>query len=268
MVGREHKVGEENYLLEHVLPAKAGKDKQGYVSLHHLEVLMAKYPKDIPILYRKVLDERPILDSSLLAAYVHDSKLSDKEKMDLFLYAAKHKDINHRLPALEALKDLDKKRFSSLLLTEMESLPEDTKDASYWTCPEAKIARLAIECDDPQVWKLLEKVAKRSVLGLRMELVNHFSDPKDPRHRHERLRLLASFLDDSALRDVRTNAKLGGPSAGFPYEQIEVRDFAALQIARLLGIEIELDPERTAEEWAKIRTRVQEALKLELGKTK
>ena len=52
------------------------------------------------------------------------------------------------------------------------------------------------------------------------------------------------------------------------YEQIEVRDFAALQIAEMLGIKIKDDPKRTPAEWAKIRAQVQEAMKRELGKEK
>src|SRR5262249_59382198 len=133
---------------------------------------------------------------------------------------------------------------------------------------EAHIAKLAMESDDPRVWQMLEKVARRSVLGLRMELLNHFSDPKDNRHRPERLRLLANFLDDSALRDVDSSGKFDGPGAAFPYHKIEVRDFVALEIAYMLGIEIELNLERTPEEWAKIRSQVQEVLKRELSKTK
>jgi hypothetical protein len=264
---KAQKVGEESYLLDHVLRVDGAEGKRGQISAHLLNAIQAKYPKQIPSLYQKVLDKRPELDSWGLVDAVLHCKLSDKDKLDLFIRAVKHKDSNHRLPALRAINKLDKKEFNSLLLATIESFPKDVP-GPYWTCPEAFIAGLAMESDDSRVWQTLEKVARRSALGLRMELLNHFWDPKDNRHRRERLRLLASFLDDAALRDEHSNAKLAGPGAGFPYDKIEVRDFVAAQIARILGIEIELKLDRTPEEWAKIRRLVQEGLERELGKTK
>ncbi len=264
---KARKVGEESYLLDHVLPAEDKEGRQGQVSAHLLNVIQARYPKHIPSLYRKALDKRPELDSTMLASALLGCPLPATEKVDLLLYAAKHRDNNHRLPALNALKELDKKQFTSLLLATIESFPKDVP-GSYWTCPEARIAKLAVATDDPQVWQTLEKVARRSALGLRMELFNEFSNPKDNRHRPERLRLLGSFLDDAGLRDEDSSAKFDGPGAGFPYHKIEVRDFAALELARLLGIDIELNLERTPEDWAKIRSQVQEVLKRELSKAK
>jgi hypothetical protein len=82
------------------------------------------------------------------------------------------------------------------------------------------------------------------------------------------LRLLAGFLDDAALRDEASDKRFDGPGAGFPYRKIEVRDAVALDIARLLGIQVEENPGRTPEEWAQIRSRVREALKRELGQAK
>jgi hypothetical protein len=264
---RARKVGEEAYLLEHVLPAGNKEGRHTEPSAQLLRVIMAKYPKHIPSLYKRVLDKRPELDSWTLVDAVLQMKLSDKEKLDLFLHAAKHKDTNHVLPALRAIKQLDKKQFNSLLLATIEGFPNDVP-GPYWKCREAFIAGLAIESDDARMWQALEKVARRSALGLRMELLNHFGDPEDKRQRRERLQLLASFLGDAALRDKHSNAKFSGPGAGFPYDKIEVRDFVALQIARLLGIEIELKLDRTPEEWAKIRRQAQEGLERELGKTK
>jgi hypothetical protein len=264
---KAQKVGEETYLLSHVLPPQAKEGKPGHISPHLLNVVLAKYPKHIPSLYRKVLDERPELDSWLLADAFLRCKLPNKDKLDAFLHAAKHKDNQHRLPAFHAIKDLDKKEFTSLLITTIEGFPKDVPGA-YWLCPEAHIAGLAIESEDPRVWQILEKVAKRSALGLRMELLNHFSDPKDDRHRPERIRLLASFLDDAALRDEDSDKRFEGPGAGFPYHKIEVRDFVALQIAYMLRIEVELNLERTPEQWAKIRSQVQETMKQEMDKAK
>ena len=61
-----------------------------------------------------------------------------------------------------------------------------------------------------------EKVARRSALGLRMELLHHLGDATETRHRKERLRLLAAFLNDDALRDRANDGKFNGPGAGAP----------------------------------------------------
>ncbi len=203
----------------------------------------------------------------MLADAVLQCKLPDKDKLDQFLYAANRKDLNHRLPAFYAIKDLDKKRFTSLWLATVEAFPKDVP-GPYWKCPQADIASMAIEADDPRVWQTLERVAKRSALGLRMELLRSVGAPGDKRHRLERLRLLACFLDDATLRDEDSSSKFAGPGAGFPYHKIEVRDFVALEIAQLLGNDVEWNLERTPEQWAKIRSQVQEALKREFSKTK
>jgi hypothetical protein len=47
---------------------------------------------------------------------------------------------------------------------------------------------------------------------------------------------------------------------------LTVRDFAALEIARMLDVEIEYKQDRTPEEWTKVRDRVREALKREQSK--
>jgi hypothetical protein len=257
-------VGEERYLLDHVLPRDG---KAGQVDSHQLRVLLARYPKHIPVLYRTVLDKRPEVDSWPLAEAVTRSKLPAKEKLGLVLYAAGHKDNRHRLPAFRALKELDQKQFDALLLATIKALPDDVP-GPYWTCPESYIARLANESDEPQVWQALGEVAKRAAVGFRMQLLNHFADPRDKRHRPERLRLLAGFLDDDAARDRESSKKYDGPCAGFHYHRLAVRDFVAMELADLLGIEVELNPDRTPDEWAGIRHKVRESVEQALAKPK
>jgi hypothetical protein len=138
----------------------------------------------------------------------------------------------------------------------------------YWLCTEAYFARLATGSDDPQVWEALEKATKRAALGFRMELLNNFVDSRDTRHRAEVLRLLAGFLDDDAVRDTKSSDKYDGPCAGSQYQKFAVRDFVATKLASVLGIEIELNPERTPDKWAKIREKVRQAVDKELAKAK
>ncbi len=256
------KVGEERYLLDHVLPGEgAGTQPDAYP----LRVLLAKYPKHIPALYRTVLDNRPELDSWSLAETVTRSKLPAKEKLGLFLYAAGHKDNRHRLPALRAIKELDQKRFDALLLATIKAFSDDVP-GRYWTCPEAYIAQLVNESDELQVWQTLEKAAKRAAVGFRMQLLGQFANPRDRRHWPERLRLLAGFLDDDASRDTESSEKYDGPGAGFTYQRLAVRDFVAMELAQLLEIEVERNPDPTLAEWAGIRRKIREAVEQALAK--
>jgi hypothetical protein len=262
---KARKVGEEAYVLDRVLPPAVKDGKRAHVSAHLLRVISVKYPGHVPALYRTVLDDRPDLNSWGLAEALARSSVPAKEKLDLLLAGVRHKEPAHRVPALRALKDLDKRQFDALLLATIEGFPTDVKD-EYWICPEAAIARLAVESDDPRVWAVLEKAARRSSLGLRMELLNQFGDPRDARRRAERLRLLGAFLDDAEVRDNKSDARFDGPGAGFPYDRIAVRDFVADTLAGLLGVEVELKLDRTEVEWAEVRGKVRDALKRELGK--
>jgi hypothetical protein len=264
---KAQKQGEEAYLLARVLPPAPKDDERAIVNVHLLRVIAAKYPKHVPTLYRKVLNERPDLDSWSLAKALAGGAIPAKDKLELFVAGAEHKDYAHRLPALREIKKLDQKRFDAILLATIESFPKDVS-GEYWLCREGPIAGLAVESDDPKVWPTLEKVAKRSSLGLRMELLNHFGDSRELRHRAERLRLLSAFLDDAEVRDVKADKRYHGPGGGFPYDRIEVRDFVALELASLLEIEVELKLDRTSEEWAKVREKVREALKQEFDKKK
>jgi hypothetical protein len=261
------KVGEERYLLEHVLPRDSKEGERAEVNVQQLRRILIKYPKHIPTLYRTVLDKRPEVDSWPLAEAVRRSKLPAKEQLTLFLYAAEHKDNQHRLVAFWGIKELDQKRFDALVLAAIQGLPKDVA-GPYWTCPEARFAQLAAESDEPQVWPALEKAARRAAVGLRMELLNHFADARDKRHWSERLRLLAAFLDDATSRDSGSSKKYEGPCAGFMYHKVEVRDFVAMELADLLGIEVELNPKRTPAEWARIRRQVRESVEQALGKPK
>jgi hypothetical protein len=82
------------------------------------------------------------------------------------------------------------------------------------------------------------------------------------------LRLLASFLDDDAVRDMKSSDKYEWWSAGSDYQKLAVRDFVAMELSYLFRIDVELNLERTPDEWAKIRREVRQAVDKELAKEK
>jgi hypothetical protein len=149
-----------------------------------------------------------------------------------------------------------------ILLATLDALPR-TPTVPYWKCPEAAFAHLVMATDDPRAWTMLEKVAKRSDVGLRMEFLEkmNYSYVGD-RQRQQRLEFLAAFLKDAEAPDVKANPKMfDGPYAGFMFRRLEVRDLAAEKIASILGMPDRPDRDWTPEQWKKLRNQVEQALK-------
>jgi hypothetical protein len=122
---KTEKVGEEQHLLDRVLPPVGQEWGTLWPRPLPLRLIVAKYPNRPPGLYRTVLDKRPDVQSWPLAEAVAKSSLPAKDQLALFEVAGKHKDLDHRLPALRELKGLDAKRFDALLLATVEGLPKD-----------------------------------------------------------------------------------------------------------------------------------------------
>jgi len=76
---KARKVGEETYFLSHVLPE--GGDSPNSLML---DIIVRKYPKHLPKLYKTILDERPKMQSWPLAEAVAKSSLPDDKKRELF----------------------------------------------------------------------------------------------------------------------------------------------------------------------------------------
>lgn len=264
---KAEKIGEEQYILGRVLPPAVKEEDALQPWPVLLRLIVAKYPKRLPELYRTVLEKRPDVQIDDLAVAVARSSLSTKDKFELLVSTGKHKDFDHLLPALRELKKLDAKGFDALLLVTVEGLPKDV-DKPYWQCSEAEVAQLVMASDDPKVWAALEAAIKRASLGLRMELLHNLVDRDKPRRRTEQLRLLAAHLDDTEVRDEKDDKRFDGPGAGSPYPRITAGDAVSLDLGWLLGVEIPQNVHRTAAEWAEVREKVRKAVKAELDKAK
>lgn len=261
------RVGEEAYVLTHVLTPDITVEGTGEV--HHtkwpnnlmLRIITVKYPHHLPKLYRTVLDERPYMQSWPIAEAISRSSLPSQKKWEVFLQASTHENLDHRRAALHALQQLDSQQFLKLLLATLESLP-NTPMQPYWRCSEGTVAHLVLATDDPRAWRVLRTVAKRADVGLRMTFLNVMTDaPNEDHRRQQRLEFLAAFLDDTAVRDEQSNRELfNGPYAGFMFPRLAVRDFAAMQIARILKLSIEPKADWTAQEWEAFRSRVKATL--------
>jgi hypothetical protein len=280
------KIGEEQYAVDHVLPRKSGEEDGKVKTDHLLHLIALKYPKRLPKLYRTVLEEHPSVSSFELAHAIGKSKLTKQEKLALFLDTAGRPNTKHRFNAIYQIKNIDKERYTKLLLETLENLPQDIDQGWYLTCPEARYANLASESVDPLIWKALEKATKRACVGLRCELLNYaacrhedgldswfvlyaavryLDDEVSDEQRKRLLTFLATFLDDDTVRDTSSDSKKYDGRGGLDFDPpIAVQDVAAMAMAPYLNMEIQYDLHRTREEWAKVREQVRQAWKREL----
>jgi hypothetical protein len=253
------KVGEEAYLLAHILPRD---NKAEWPHDHPLRVLVKKYPKDLPKLYRDVVDGRPRIQSWPLAEAVALSALPLGQKVELFLHGARTKQGWHRLAALQHLKGLAPERFLALLLDNLDGLPE-TPEGPQWESPAGYYAAWVVQTDDPRAWRALERAARRCDVGQRTELLAVLGYRSfGQRQRQRRVALLAAFLEDAAVMDAPSNpGKSPRPLAVFGITRLEVRDLAAWGIASVLGMPADPEPDWGPKEWAELRSRVRQAIK-------
>lgn len=253
---RAQKGGEEAYLAAHVLPAESdganpnGEWPNGIV----LWVLEARYPRKLGQVYRTVLDERPRVESWPVVEAIARSALPREEKARLFLYGATHKRVGQRRPPLWHLKDVAPARFVALLVEALNAMPR-TPPVPYAYCPEASLSYLVSQTDDPKGWDALEEAARRADAGLRLELLLGLDAAHargKPRQRG--VAFLAKFLDDAEVRDVAAEPeKFAGRCAGGDFPRLEVRNFAAVQLASALKIAAAPREDWTPEQWANLR---------------
>jgi hypothetical protein len=138
-----------------------------------------------------------------------------------------------------------------------EKFPDDVNEA-YWTCPQAPFSHVVMEIERDDIWIAYLRLARRSSVGLRMEMIN----PMDysyikTKNRERRLAFLAAFLDDESVRDKSRNSnKYDGPCAAFTIPKIQVRNFVAEEIALILEMNESPNEFWTDEQWDGLRGKV------------
>lgn len=259
-------MGEEAYLQNLITPMGSDLWRMNRASEYLLDLIVMKYPGILPVLYRRVLDEKPQFSSQMIVGALLRSKLPLKEQLDLFVYGAKHPNTLHKLFALRALQVADPLQCNGLLIAAIDSLPVDVVGL-YAGSPEVAIVELANGTDDPLVWKAAIQAAKRSVVGLRMEMLDQFASLAKDGQRMNRLQLLNAFLDDSTLRNMRFSRKYDG-SAGSRFMMLEVGNFAAMHIAAMLGIPVTVTPMSPEADFVALRTQAIKTVQMELAPPK
>jgi hypothetical protein len=165
---------------------------------------------------------------------------------------------------LQNLAKVDDKACIQLLAPLLDEMPKDSS-GPYWTCPEAGFTHVVMQVEDDEAWRKYVRAAKRSSVGLRMEMMNPLCYTYiGEKNRERRLAFAAVFLVDTTLRDMASDkTKFEGPCAAFTIPKITVRDFAAMKIAEILGLEESPDEFWTSNQWEALRKKVSAKLAAE-----
>jgi hypothetical protein len=254
---RTKKVGEEAHALAHVLPTG-----ERWPNEHLLRIVQKKYPHNLPTLYRTALDRPPQMQGTRVTLALCYSELPRNQKMELLIQGARHEIRANRELAIGVISGLDQDFFIEVTLKMLEGLPRTPK-GSYWRCPEEQVVYLVLHTDDNRVWNALEKAARRVDVGLRMQLLKRAATSGDTKQcRPQRLAFLKSFLDDATLRDVDSDPdRFVAVPAGDGFPRLEVRNYAAMELAELLKLKRIPQPTWDDKQWARFRDEVRQALK-------
>ena len=218
-----------------------------------LWILGELYPRSLLVLCSKIpaaaTAAAPLFS---LADAIADSKLARQEKADALVGLCTHlTDYRRQRYALQRLARLDEPRCVTLLRPILAKLPRDANEP-YWTCEAAYYTQVVMELHDDETWKEYLAIAKRAAVGLKLEMLKsmNYSYIGDT-NRGRRLVFLAAFLEDATVRDMAADSfKYDGPCAAYTIETIEVRDFAAMQIASLFDFDDRPTEFWTKDQWA------------------
>lgn len=231
-----------------------------------IHIVAKKFPDELPGLCAEfAAHANPDAQPYDLAEALAESSLPKEVRVRELSKFAAHGSLEHKRCVLQNLAKLDEKVCSALLLPILAALPKDAT-GPYWTCPEAGFTHVVVEIEDIEVWRRYLQVAKRSSIGLRMEMMNPLNYSYiGKKNLNRRLAFLAAFLDDNGLRDMSgERGQFQGPCAGFTIPRLAVRDLAGMILASLLGMKETPDEFWTNAQWEELRHKVRARLKDEV----
>ncbi|HVK14583.1 MAG TPA: hypothetical protein VM597_37945 [Gemmataceae bacterium] len=245
------KVGEETYLIRHVLRPRQDVDEGRRVNRLILDVMAHKYPNQLPELYRRILRDRPEDYVPAIGAAVLGSALSAETKRALFLEGAGRPDIEVRTDAVHRLCQFDRPRGLKLLMAELVRAADDPPGEMVPLSPD-RLAGMVQETNEPAAWAALATTAKRTRVEWRRGYLDNLLWPHLPAvTRKATLAYLSQFLDDASVDRNDQNATS---------RNLEIRNRVAEHLAGFLNVRIVWKPGWTAEEWAGLRAEARKAL--------
>lgn len=251
-------MGEEAYVEKYAVV----RDKDGKLSLSNELLIIAndRYPELLPKFYQTCL-KMPHSSGAVDGFLAANDALPLLKRIELLKQGVATNVSAHRNSAIRLLSDLDPALADELLLKIVKNAPNSASE-DYWLDQDANLGGLVSRTSDLEVWRALDALIKRADLGMRMELIDHL-EPKgesSPEIIDFYLSILDRYLDDETIRDNSTDEKFSGPCAGFPFDQISVRNYINTRWAAWLKLELR-KPEKGASkaQWADYRSEVGEA---------
>jgi hypothetical protein len=255
-LARNKQKGEEETLVSSLFERQAGKIKS--INEVAARAIAQKYPGKLSGLCEVFSkDAGPEGQPFGLAEAIADAQLPMETRVKILAEFAQRGPLAHRRCVLQVLARLDARNCAELLLPILKKLPADVP-GPYWTCPEAALTHVVVQIEEDDLWREYLRTARRSSVGLRMEMMNPMCYTYIGSRNHERrLAFLAALLDDPALRDNSISPKkFDGPCAAFTIPKITVRDFAAEKIASMVGLTEHPDEFWTPAQWEELHKKV------------
>jgi hypothetical protein len=247
-------------LLKGVFNRKGGKITG--VNEVPVQIVAKKFPNKLPNLCDEFTTHAtPDAQPYALAEALAESSLPKETRVRELSKFAQRGSLEHKRCVLQHLAKLDSKACSALLFPVLNQLPKDAT-GPYWTCPEASFTHVVVQIEDDKVWQAYLQVAKRSSIGLRMEMMGPMNYGYiGKKNLGRRLAFLSAFLDDDEVRKMSgERGQFQGPCAGFEIPRLVVRDFAAMKLASLLNMKESPDEFWMDAQWKELRGKVRKQL--------
>jgi len=253
-------IGEKDYVRQHTV--RKAEKSEVELSSDLLAISKLRYPDLIPGFYAQVLRSKTYSHEVAEALGGHP-EIALETRKKLLLKAISGGREEHRNSALWVLFDLDREKAESLVLALIKKGPRTTQ-GKYWTDQNASLSQFVSKSANLDLWNAVEKYIERGLLGMRMELISNLRPPADaPKEVLKTfLRIFDRYGRDQTLRKNSTSKKFDGPGAGFPYDDLELRNFIHIHFGRWLEVE-ERPPDRkeqTPGKWSVFRGAVYRAM--------
>ena len=248
--------------IREALHRQGGGGKKIELSNDLLLIAEARYPDLIPGFYSFLLRTKH-QSYDVAEALADHPRIPMEIRRKLLLQGVATGKEEHRNAALRELFKIDPGKAEELLLGLIKKGPKTTR-SEYWIDQNASLTHFVSRSTNREIWLATEKYIYRALLGMRMELLDHLSPPTDaPREVLQVfLRIHDRYASNKTLRKNGLSRKFDGPGAGFPYENLELRNFIHIHYGRWLEVETR-PPEReeqTPEKWAAFRAEVSRAM--------
>jgi len=253
---RAEKIDEEEYIVSRVLGRS---ENVWFLNNTMFWLLCDKYPKRLPEVYRKLID---LADTNLawsswrVAKAVSEGPFPVADKREILEYAARQSEPFHCAAGVKFLRPIDPKQAHESLIAGLVKLSGRITDGGM------VLAEVAADRDDPREWQSLAKAVRCADVGSRLELLKLIAEEPSSANQTLRLKFIAEYLTDDGVRnrnDDHERYKFEDHIAGGNFDRLEVRNFAAYQLAELLELNVVVQMDWTPTQWGKFRDQVRVA---------